>query len=58
MDNNTNYVTFAISIYQQFMPAAVGIAFGFGMCNLIVSTFLRVAFGGKLRFGAGGGVHG
>ena len=48
----------AIDIYTTcIIPYAVPIAFGFGMCNLIVTTFLRVAFGGKLKFGSGG-LHG
>lgn len=42
----------ALDLYTQLIELAVPIAIVFEMGNLIVSTFLRVAFGGKLWFGA------
>lgn len=42
---------FALEMYTQLVELAVPIAIVFEMGNLIVSTFLRVAFGGKLWFG-------
>lgn len=42
----------AIQIYTQIAEYAVPFAIAFEVCNLIVSTFLRVAFGGRLWFGA------
>lgn len=41
----------ALELYTQLIEQAVPIAIVFEMGNLIVSTFLRVAFGGKLWFG-------
>ena len=38
----------AIELYTQLAEVAVPIAVAFEICNLIVGTFLRVAFGGKL----------
>lgn len=56
--DSSSLTRMAIEIYSTcIIPYAVPIAFGFGMCNLIVTTFLRVAFGGKLKFGSGG-LHG
>lgn len=43
---------FAIDIYVQIAEYAVPIAIGFEMCNLLVCTFLRAAFGGRLWFGS------
>lgn len=42
----------AIAIYTQIATAAVPFAIAFEICNLIVSTFLRVAFGGRLWLGS------
>lgn len=42
---------FAIEMYTQLIQEAVPIAIVFEMGNIIVSTFMRVAFGGKLWFG-------
>lgn len=45
-------VEMAISLYSELVSYAVPIAIVFELGNLIVSTFLRVAFGGRLWFGA------
>lgn len=50
----SSLLQWAIGIYTEAVTPAIAIAFAFGMGNLIVSTFLRVAFGGKLKFGSGG----
>lgn len=42
----------AIAIYSEIASYAVPFAVAFEIGNLIVSTFLRVAFGGRLWFGA------
>lgn len=42
----------AIEIYTEIAVAAVPFAIAFEICNLIVSTFLRVAFGGRVWFGS------
>lgn len=44
-------VDFAISTFTQILEIALPIAIVFEIGNLIVSTFMRVAFGGKLWFG-------
>lgn len=44
-------VDIAIDLYSQIVEYAVPIAIVFEVGNLIVSTFLRTAFGGKLWFG-------
>lgn len=41
----------AIELYTQVLEIALPVAIAFEMCNLIVSTFLRSAFGGRLWFG-------
>ena len=41
----------ALDLYVQLIELAVPITIVFEMGNIIVSTFLRVAFGGKLWFG-------
>lgn len=41
----------AIDIYAAMMAEAVPYAIAFEIGNLIVGTFLRAAFGGKLWFG-------
>lgn len=44
-------VDFAVSTFTQIIEYALPIAIVFEFGNLIVSTFMRVAFGGKLWFG-------
>lgn len=44
-------VDFAISTFTQIVELAVPIAIVFEIGNLLVGTFMRVAFGGKLWFG-------
>lgn len=44
-------VDLAIDILTEVMSYAVPIAIVFEIGNLIVSTFMRVAFGGRLWFG-------
>ena len=41
----------ALDLYTQLIELAVPVAVIFEFGNIIVSTFLRVAFGGKLWFG-------
>lgn len=41
----------AIEIYTQIIELALPIAIVFAFGNLIVGSFMRVAFGGKLWFG-------
>lgn len=51
--NYDGYISMAFDLYEQIVEIAVPIGFVFGMGNLIVNTFLRVAFGGRLRYGTG-----
>lgn len=44
-------IEFAISVYTDILAVAFPIAVVFAIGNLLVSTFMRVAFGGKLWFG-------
>jgi len=44
-------VELAINIFTEIVSIAIPIAIVFEIGNLIVSTFMRVAFGGKLWFG-------
>lgn len=44
-------VTIASQILGEVMTLAIPIAIVFEVGNLIVCTFMRVAFGGKLWFG-------
>lgn len=46
-------VTWAIGLYTQIAQYAVPIGFAFGMSNLIVTSLLTVAFGGRLVFRGG-----
>lgn len=39
---------FAIEAYRQVLEIALPIGLIFEICNLIVCTIMRVAFGGKL----------
>lgn len=41
----------AIDLYTQVIELALPVAIAFEICNLIVSTFIRSAFGGRLWFG-------
>lgn len=41
----------ALELYVSMISAAIPYAVTFEIGNLIVCTFLRVAFGGKLWFG-------
>ena len=43
--------TIALELFVKICEGAIPIAITFAFGNLIVSTFLRVAFGGKLWFG-------
>lgn len=42
---------FAIEVFTEVVQLAVPIAIVFEVGNLIVCTFMRVAFGGRLWFG-------
>lgn len=44
-------VEFAISTFTQILEIALPIAIVFELGNIVVGTFMRVAFGGKLWFG-------
>lgn len=44
-------VDVAIELFTQLITIAVPIAIVFEVGNLIVCTFMRTAFGGKLWFG-------
>lgn len=41
----------ALSLFVQIMEIALPVGIVFEIGNLIVCTFMRVAFGGKLWFG-------
>lgn len=44
-------VDFAITTFTQILEIALPIAVVFELGNIIVCTFMRVAFGGRLWFG-------
>lgn len=44
-------VEFAVNTFNQIMEIALPIAIVFELGNIVVGTFMRVAFGGKLWFG-------
>lgn len=44
-------VEFAINTFTEIMTIALPVAIVFEIGNLIVSTFMRVAFGGRLWYG-------
>lgn len=44
-------VEFAVETFAEIMKMALPIALVFEIGNLIISTFLRAAFGGKLWLG-------
>lgn len=54
MPDPTGLLRWAIQIYTETITPAIAISFAFGIGNLIVDTFMRVAFGGKLKFGGKG----
>lgn len=41
----------ALDLYVQIAEIAVPVAIVFEICNLIVNTVIRSAFGGRLWFG-------
>ena len=47
----SSLMNWAFNLYAGITTWAAPVALAFGIGNLIVSTFLRVAFGGKLKFG-------
>lgn len=44
-------VQFAVDTYTQLIQYALPIAIVFEIGNIIVSTFMRTAFGGRIWFG-------
>ena len=44
-------VEFAVNTFTQILEIALPIAIVFELGNIVVATFMRVAFGGKLWFG-------
>lgn len=44
-------VEFAVTTFTDIMKSALPIALVFEVGNLIVGTFMRTAFGGRLWFG-------
>ena len=44
-------VEFAIESYTQVLQIALPIGVTIEICNILVGTFLRAAFGGRLWFG-------
>lgn len=52
MTVDSGLLQYAIDLYADIAIIAVPFAIAFGIGNLIISTFLRAAFGGKLRFGS------
>lgn len=44
-------VQFAVDTFTQIVEVALPIAVVFNLGMLIISTFMRVAFGGRLWFG-------
>lgn len=41
----------AVDVYVIILQYAIPFAFAFGIGNVIVNTFLSVAFGGRLKIG-------
>lgn len=41
----------AVDVYAIILQYAIPFAFAFGIGNVIVNTFLSVAFGGRLKIG-------
>lgn len=48
---SSDLVRFAIDLYSDLAAYAIPIAFGIGMCNVIINSFFSAAFGGRLRIG-------
>ena len=46
-------VEMAVQLYTDLAQCAVPIAIVFEVANLMVCTFMRVSFGGRLWFGTG-----
>lgn len=44
-------VEVAVDLFTQLMAYAIPVAVVFELGNIVVNTFMRVAFGGKLWFG-------
>lgn len=44
-------VEFAVNTFTQILEMALPIAIVFELGNIVVGTFMRVAFGGRLWFG-------
>lgn len=44
-------VDFAVEMYTEILAVALPIGITFAICNMLVGTFMRTAFGGKLWFG-------
>lgn len=42
----------SVELYTEIVKLAIPVAIVFEIGNLIVSTFMRAAFGGKLWFGS------
>ncbi len=47
----TELFRIAVSLYTVVLQWALPFAFAFGIGNVIVNTFLSVAFGGRLKIG-------
>ena len=45
-------IELAFELYSEIAEYAIPIAVVFELCNIVVGTFLRAAFGGRLWFGA------
>lgn len=41
----------AIQLYSEVLVSALPFAVGIAICDLIATSFMRVAFGGRLWFG-------
>lgn len=46
-------VQVAVDLFVQVAEIAIPIALAFNICNLMVTTFFNVAFGGRIWFGKG-----
>lgn len=44
-------VEFAVNTFTEILEMALPIAIVFELGNIVVGTFMRVAFGGRLWFG-------
>lgn len=50
MERKTNNLTEYIEIYKDLIEVAAPFAITFAFGNLIVTSFLKAAFGGKVEF--------